>query len=220
MSQNVLCAFILETEMTALIDLVGQRFGKWTVLSRASNGKNRQARWLCRCDCERENIVAGIDLRNGHSKGCRSCQVSRRSIKHGLRRTRIYNVWTCMINRCENPNFIYYKNYGGRGIKICLEWRNSVVAFYNWATANGYKEELQIDRINNNGNYEPSNCRFVTQAMQQRNTRYTKFIAINGETKPMCEWAELAGLSEQTLWNRINANWPENRLLEPVHVRK
>lgn len=137
------------------------------------------------------------------------------NFKHGLCRTRLYAVWEDMINRCENPNHKRYKDWGGRGISVCPEWHNFIV-FRSWALEHGYKYYLQIDRIDNSGNYTPENCRFATRKEQARNSRWNRHIKIGDEIKLLCEWAELYGINRQTLSDRINAKWPESKLLVPA----
>lgn len=109
-------------------------------------------------------------------------------IKHGFCGTKIYKKWEDMKSRCNNPNNKRYKDYGGRGIKICNEWLSDFMNFYNWAINNGYKEGLSIERINNDGNYEPSNCKWITRAEQMRNTRNCHYIEYKGETHCISEW--------------------------------
>lgn len=158
--------------MRKLIDLTGQKFGKWTVLERSSNDRNGNLRWLCRCDCGREKIVCGKSLRSGNSKGCRSCFVKNILTKHGQWRTRLYRVWQGMIQRCEYPNHKGYKYYGGRGIRVCPEWREDFAAFKKWALEHGYRDipnishgkRLSIDRIDSDGDYAPKNCQFLTRS--------------------------------------------------------
>ena len=112
---------------------------------------------------------------------------------------KLYEVWLTMRNRCENPNREKYKDYGARGIKVCEEWHDSEV-FCKWALDNGYKEGLQIDRINNNGNYEPNNCRWVTPKENSRNRRNTVFLTINEDTKCVAEWCEIINISPYTIY--------------------
>lgn len=198
--------------MSRLIDLTGQKFGKWTVLGRAPNNKDDGAMWHCQCNCGRQAIISRGNLRSGASCQCLHCKF----VKHGFSRTKLYRVLQGMIQRCENPNSRQYKYYGGRGIKVCSEWKRDFNIFRVWAINHGYKHYLAIDRIDNNGNYEPGNCRFITMAMQNRNIRTNRLIKIGGETKLLCEWAEQAGINYDTLYYRILRGWPEHRLLEPT----
>lgn len=146
------------------------------------------------------------------------------SIKYAYIKTfseiRLYRVWASMIQRCENPKDKDYKHYGGRGISICPEWRNDPMFFINWALANGYKEGLEIDRIDNDGNYQIHNCHFVTSKEQARNRRDNKFIKIGDEKKTLAEHAEQAGIRPDTLWHRIDAGWSEDKLLVPARSWK
>lgn len=125
--------------------------------------------------------------------------------KHGLWGTRLYTIWGNMIQRCTNPNNNNYPRYGGRGINICNEWRNSFQAFHDWAIDNGYKEDLQIDRIDNDGNYEPGNCRWTTATYNLNNTSRSVTITHNNETHTVAEWARITGVNEKTLRNRLKA---------------
>lgn len=160
-----------------MIDLTGQRFEKLIVLSRADS-PNKQAAWHCRCDCGNETVVLGWNLRSGHTTSC-GC-VHREAMKkglrssHGLINTRLYGIWEDMKSRCYNPNIPQFKYWGSRGITVCDEWRTSFQAFYDWAMSHGYSDELSIDRIDVNGNYEPDNCRWATAEEQNRNRRFGK----------------------------------------------
>lgn len=119
----------------------------------------------------------------------------------------IYRVWAGIKKRCLDKNYVNYKHYGGRGIEICDEWKNSSVTFINWAINNGYQKGLQIDRIDNDGNYSPENCRFVTVKINNRNTRRTKIISYLGETKSLAEWCELLELNYYFIYNRLWLGW-------------
>jgi hypothetical protein len=123
--------------------------------------------------------------------------------KHGLRSHPLYMIHRDMINRCYLKTRLCYKNYGGRGITVCEEWRNDVKAFYDWAISNGWRKGLEIDRINNNGNYEPSNCRIATAKINAQNRRNSHNLTWNGITMNLAEWANKTGIHYKLLYKRI-----------------
>ena len=189
-------------------DLTGKTFNRLTVIKRAEVEK-KEVYYLCKCTCGNEKIIRGKDLKYNKIKSC-GClnkeKTTERNTKHSLRHTRIYRIWLLMKNRCLNSKYHLFKNYGGRGITICNEWKNDFISFYNWAMKNGYEEHLTIDRINVNGNYEPSNCRWATKLQQQRNTTRLRKITYKNETHCISEWAELLGLKYNTLYYRFRRN--------------
>lgn len=203
--------------------MVGKRFGKLVVVNKAddkvsSNGKKRDA-WLCICDCGNEIIVAGPSLRIGNTKTCGCSRHGENRKKHGQCYNRIYRVYYGMKNRCYNENVKSYKDYGAKGIKICDEWMNSFEAFYECAMDNGYDDSLTIDRIDNNGNYCPENCRWVTRKEQNNNTSQNRFIEYKGQRHTVAEWANITGITAETIRGRLNRGWTgEKALTEDVGV--
>lgn len=196
-------------------DLTGRRYGRLVVVSRAENGGSRnQVRWNCLCDCGNYHNASTQSLSSGHTKSC-GCLNREIVTKHGESRdnNKLYKTWGHVKERCKNPNYPSYECYGGRGIKVCDEWDKSYVAFRDWAFANGYKEGLSIDRIDVNGNYEPSNCRWITLAEQQRNKRTTRYITYMGETKSVPEWCDIYNLDQGNVRRRLLNGWnPEECL--------
>ena len=145
----------------------------------------------------------------------------RMNYKHGLRRHPLYGIWNAMNQRCNNPNVGAYPHYGGRGIKVCEEW-GSFEAFYKWSVANGWAEGLSIDRIDNDGNYCPENCRWTDIYTQANNTSSNRFITYNGKTQTEAQWAKELGMNKYTLSSRINLRgWSiERAFTQPVRGRK
>lgn len=133
---------------------------------------------------------------------------------------RLRGIRQGMIQRCENKKRKAYAVYGGKGIKVCSEWRNDFWSFYNWAINNGYKNGLTIDRINGSGNYCPENCRWATMLQQNNNRKDNRRITYNGETHTISEWSRLTGINKVTIKDRLNAGWPDNEALGEPHKRR
>ena len=151
------------------------------------------------------NVFVG-HLKDGHTRSC-GCLLNYNrenglNRKHGLCYTRIYKIWKHMIRRCYSKNHSRYDEWGGRGIKVCDEWLNNPKAFYDWSMENGYRDDLSIDRIDNNGNYEPSNCRWATPKEQSNNRRSCIIITHNGETHNLKQWSLIMNKPYSTLLNR------------------
>ena len=157
------------------LNLIGQCFGRLTVIEKGEETSSGQSMWICKCECgKKTKPIFGANLTRGHTKSCGCLRT-----KHNKHNTRLYEVWRGMKKRCYCTSDQAYKNYGGRGISVCEEWRDNFQAFYGWAMANGYNPsakqgECTLDRIDVNGNYEPSNCRWVTMKVQQNNRRNNK----------------------------------------------
>ena len=207
--------------MPKLLDLTNQRFGKLKVIKRIENknyGSRSCVQYLCKCDCGNLVKVIAQRLRSGETKSC-GCYKKEIVETHKQSGTRLYVIWSDMIQRCKNPNNTYYHIYGGKGICVCEEWTN-FESFYKWAIDNGYNDNLTIDRIDGNGNYEPSNCRWATQKEQQNNKCNNHLIIFNGKTQTMKQWAEELGISYTTLSNRINkSKWDIEKALTTKAIR-
>lgn len=210
--------------MPKVIDLTGQYFGRLEVI-RYDHTEKSGKYWLCHCECGNTKVIKGSLLQNGHTRSC-GCLVKERGhemlTKHGLYNVnpKLHNVWNSMKERCNNPKHHAYENYGGRGIKVCDVWQHDFKAFLEWSMANGYAEGLTIDRINVNGNYEPSNCRWATQKQQANNTRRNKFYEFNGKKQTVTQWAEEKGIGKTTLDSRLKAGWSfEKAITTPIDTR-
>lgn len=194
-----------------MIDIIGMKFNRWLVLSRAANDPVGKAMFLCRCDCGSEKVIQGILLRRGVSKSCGCMKLemlSKRQKTHGHTTNKTmsptYHSWVGMMARCSNPNHRAYKNYGALGITICDRWHT----FSNFLEDMGEKPpRMSIDRIDCKGNYEPGNCRWATSQEQARNKSNNAMLTANGKTMCVAEWAEELKINPASLSHRINAGW-------------
>jgi hypothetical protein len=203
------------------IDVTGHKYGRLTVLgpvgfgNPTGKGKKRRIKWLCECSCGMQKDFFLYNLRNGHTKSC-GCLTDESRTKHGMCGTPEYRTWSDMIQRCTNPNDGEYHNYGARGIKICDRWLTAK----NFLKDMGEKPEgMQIERIDNDGNYEPGNCCWATPKEQARNRRGVKLIiTYRGKTQCLTDWAEELGVHRATLWSRLyRAKWQtEKAFTAPV----
>lgn len=203
--------------MPKFIDLTGNKYGRLTVLKRVEN-RGKRTMWLCQCDCGNEKVVSGKDITSGKTQSCgclNSEKTIKRNTKHNLSNTRLYNIWNGMIGRCYRNKTKHYKDYGGRGIRVCEEWRSDFMNFYNWAKNNGYSPELSIDRIEVDGNYEPTNCRWATQEQQMNNTRSNHLVTINEKTLTVTEWEKLYNLQRGVISKRLSIGITGINLLKP-----
>lgn len=190
--------------MREIINLIGQKFYQLSVIEFVGT-ENGSAIWKCKCDCGNEITARGARLRNGHVKscGCRKGKVTaQRNFRHGHTGTRLYRIWSLMNDRCRNPRSPSYERYGKRGICVCEDWK-SFEPFYNWAMDNGYSENLTIDRKDNDGNYEPGNCRWATNLEQNNNTRKNTFVFHDEQSHTLAEWSRLLGIPYHTIHNRV-----------------
>lgn len=187
------------------IELAGNMFGSWTVLSYQGS-----SRWLCRCLCGAEKEVLTCNLRSGQSTCCRACGSSR----HGesLNRSPEYTSYMSMKSRCLNKNYIHYENYGGRGIAVCDRWLGKG-GFEKFLEDMGRQPgpEYTIERIDNDGSYEPSNCRWATRKEQGRNRRTNRLVTAFGEELCIVEWSERFGVHTRVITDRIDRGWEAER---------
>lgn len=200
-----------------LIIPTGTQYGRWTVVSEEKPGGNRghARRFLCKCACNKTAIVRLTHLRRGTSKSC-GCwckeNSTRQATKHGFAKHKAYSAWKDMMRRCYNPNHRRYADWGGRGIKVCPEWHD-VSTFALWSEASGYRHGLLIERIDNNRDYSPGNCKWATMKDQGNNRRNSKTITFQGKTMTETQWAESLGITQPALHERLNRGWPLHRAL-------
>lgn len=201
--------------MGKMIDISGGVYGRWKVIEFSGMNKSGGSTWLCECECGVRRCVDGRSLRSGASKSCGCLGAEHRIAaavaavtKHHGKSERLYNVWSGMKDRCNNPKNKFYDRYGGRGITICDEWASDYTAFRDWAFANGYDPTLQkgkctLDRLDNNKGYCPENCAWRTSKQQCNNRSNNHVIEYNGIKHTLSEWAEITGLRKDTLRRRI-----------------
>lgn len=210
--------------LNRFIDITGNRYDRLVVIEYIGNVNDNRQHWLCQCDCGKNITARGDSLKAGTTKscGCLLKDIARErmvqlSTTHGMSKTSIYSVWISMRDRCKNPNNSVYKNYGGRGITVCQEWDESFEAFHR-DVGDPPTSKHTIDRINNDGNYEPGNVRWVTMKKQARNRRSNFLITYDGKTMTSIEWGELLGIRAATIRQRIKRDgWSiEKALTTPV----
>lgn len=195
--------------MPKKLNLIGQKFGRLTVISKVKNLKNKsRVKWLCSCSCGETPTIAACELRNGDTKSC-GCLKKEKLYIHGASGTPEHQTWLSMRGRCTDHTFKNYPHYGGRGIKVCERWLNSFPSFLEDIGLRPSKNH-SLNRVDNNGNYEPGNCQWATNTEQQRNKNNNHLITINGKTKCLTEWCKEYGLRPGTARARIrDYGWPE-----------
>lgn len=201
-------------QFTAFTDsLIGKKFGRLTVVDNAGKSKYGGRLWLCECECGNKITVQTAQLNNGRKRSCGCLQKEKASeivlLAHKANQkyevsstSSLYSRWSNMLRRCTDSKDKCFNSYGGRGIRVCDEWQD-FNNFADWAMANGYKKNLSIDRINVNGNYEPSNCRWVSMKEQGNNKQNTKYYEYNGEKKTLSQWSECYNINYKLLYERV-----------------
>lgn len=198
-------------------DISGQRFGRLTAIKYAGKSKGKQTLWECRCDCGKTVVVHQQNLKSGHTSscGCYNSEVASGALKtHGLSGTRLYTIWHDMIYRCYNDNHRSYKDYGGKGIIVCEEWKDDFEAFRNWALQNGYKDNLSIDRIDSDKNYCPENCRWATNIQQANNTSRNLIFTADGCTDTLANLCRKYSIRYSVVHGRIRNGWDVEKALK------
>lgn len=208
--------------MSRGLNLTGQRFGRLVAIGPCGRSKDRHIMWLCRCDCGNEIVVTSKNLKQCTTKSCGCFNIERvRESRqtHGKSHIRLYRIWSAIKQRCLNPNREAYPNYAARGITVCNEWLH-FEPFYEWSTANGYRDDLTIDRINNDKGYCPENCRWVSMKAQANNRRSNRRITYNSETHTLAEWSEITGISKTTIRDRLKSGWTVERALTTANKQQ
>jgi len=210
--------------MGKYIDITGQRYGRLTVLRRNGSSPSKKALWECVCDCGNVVTVFSTNLRKGTTQSC-GCYCRERHTIHGEYKSRLYQIWHGMMQRCTSPNNKKYDDYGGRGISVCDEWHD-FAKFREWAMANGYDESAEqwkctLDRRDNDGNYCPENCRWVDMMEQGQNKRNNVVLTHRGESLTLSEWSRKLGIGYNTLHARIfRHGWSVDLALStPVQIQ-
>lgn len=201
----------------------GDKYGRLTIVSEVEKiNKKGHRRFLCRCECGNMRTVDMAGLRQGTTKSC-GCLAREQTVArfktHGMFGTPLYRVWAAMKARCYNPDVSSFSHYGGRGIKVCDEWAE-FESFYRWAINNGYKRGLSIDRIDNEGDYRPSNCRWVSPRVQANNTRRNRMLTHNGKTMSIADWGRATGLNQTMIAKRLKRGWSVERALTTPSLRQ
>lgn len=220
--------------MTKMRDYTGERYGKLTVLEYVGTKRYRNGRatqWLCQCDCGNKTVVGSVSLKTGStvSCGCHRRELSskrmiERNKTHGItigseEDKRLYRLWAAIKRRCYYEKCVGYHNYGGRGVRMCDEWKNEAAKFVEWCKSHGYKKGLEIDRINNNGNYEPNNCQFISKVENEKKKRNTIWLTIDGISKVCADWNRIMEKPEKYYIQRIYRKMGEEYAINVIRNR-
>lgn len=203
---------------TKRADIDGKRFGRLLVVGYDHTNKWKESVWRCKCDCGEELLITAKRLNRG-AKSCGCLRNARRKVFHGGSKLPLYKRWSDMIQRCTNKNNERYKDYGGRGITVCDEWRD-FSTFKAWAEENGYSKSLQLDRIDNDRGYSPENCRFVTPKENAGHRRVTAYMECDGRRQSIAAWSRETGIPYDTIRARRLYGWDDERALKTPVIKK
>lgn len=212
-------------------DLKGEKFGRLIAEKYLYTNYRRKAVWKCKCDCGNYIEISSEKLTTGNTRscGCLHIETTRRNVQKAIEKQTkyyteeekiIYHTFFQIKRRCYNSKCKAYKNYGGRGIKVCDEWLENSKSFYLWSINNGWEKGLSIDRINVNGDYEPNNCRWITNLVQQNNKRNNRYLIYKGEKHSTAEWARILNIPISTIADRIRRGYSVEKILNNEYTRK
>jgi hypothetical protein len=199
---------------------IGERHGRLVCLGKDPDKDYRY--YLYKCDCGNVKSIIQSNVKRGATTSCGCYLIANRMNgnchrTYGYSHTRIDHIYKSMIDRCENPKNYGYHKYGGRGIRVCEEWKANKLAFFEWAFTNGYAENLTIDRKDNSKGYSPENCRWITYQEQNNNRRSNHHETINGETRTIAEWSRISGIAQTTIGARLKSGWtPKDAVFKPI----
>lgn len=207
----------------------GEKFGRLTLVGLLTEPRDKRRTWECLCECGNTTFVRQISLVSGDTKSC-GCLKLELLAEHNAKWNsqtvnedyhHIYNSWGAMIKRCYHKHNNVYTLYGARGITVCDEWKDNFLLFLDWSIKNGWQLGLSIDRIDNNGNYRPENCRWATTKTQSNNRRSNRLITIDSETKTLAQWSETSGIKSTTIARRIDVGWDMTKwLIKPFQKNR
>lgn len=209
--------------MSLCKDLLNQKFGQLTVVQKLKMNNHREMEWLCVCDCGREHISTSNRLTRGQTTCCKECMKNKISISNTKHSCKPEALWCCYQNmktRCYNKKYSLYHRYGGRGISVCEEWYNSFVSFRDWAFNSGWEEGLSLDRIDNNGNYCPENCKWSTVQEQSNNRHTNRILTANGVSDTMANWSRKLNIPYYVIQYRLEKGWDDAKTLTTPYKRR
>ena len=205
--------------MTKKIEMIGRKFHRLTVLKEAERARNGKVMWLCSCECGNKVVVRGDHLRGGRIKSCGCWSSNAYGVSNLDSNSPLVPTYMNMIYRCEDPKHIAYYRYGARGISVCKEWHD-FKNFEKWAEENNWKPGLEVDRIDNDKGYSPTNCRVVSRKLNMRNTSVNHLVMFEGKKRCLAEIAEISGLPYNTVYARVRYGWDSENLGDPLRFTR
>ncbi len=203
--------------MTYATPMIGRRVGTIEVLSESASSTPRDKCYRVRCwKCGSQRNMRGGNIRRAERHGLSGCKCSSKAVRHGLHERPAYKTWEGMVSRCHNPKHVAFPRYGGRGIEVVTEWRESPAAFIDWAERHGFQPGKQLDRRDNDAGYSPENCRFVTPSENMNNRSNNRIIVVDGRRMTIAQAAKAYRLNKTTIRERLNRGWSDRDSVKPV----